>query len=133
SSRSSWRVASAGRSTWRSGPPNDRRHLRAQAAREEELMAVRKIKNHGKWVWLARVAYKKHRRAAFRATKEEARQAESDLLRQLKEDVASADREAAGPATLRALFEFYAEDMQARGKGEEGVDRVGYAAVAVGR
>jgi hypothetical protein len=36
-------------------------------------MAIRKIKNHGKWVWQARVAYRGLRRAAFRASKDEAR------------------------------------------------------------
>ena len=28
------------------------------------LMAIRRIKNHGKWVWQARVAYRGLRRAA---------------------------------------------------------------------
>jgi hypothetical protein len=36
-------------------------------------MAVKKIRNHGKWVWQARVAYRGRRRAAFRASKEAAR------------------------------------------------------------
>jgi hypothetical protein len=31
-------------------------------------MAVRRIKNHGKWVWQARVAFRGRRRAAFRDT-----------------------------------------------------------------
>jgi CO/xanthine dehydrogenase FAD-binding subunit len=48
-------------------------------------MSVRKIKNHGNWVWQARVAYQGLRKAAFRASKEEARAAEADLLRELKE------------------------------------------------
>ena len=38
-------------------------------------MSVRKIKNHGKLVWQARVAYKGRRRAAFRETKQAARDA----------------------------------------------------------
>lgn len=50
-------------------------------------MSVRKIKNHGKWVWQARVAYKGLRRAAFRATRDEARDAEDDLRRELKAEV----------------------------------------------
>jgi hypothetical protein len=40
-------------------------------------MAIRKIKNHGKWVWQARVAYRGLRCAAFRGSKDNARQAES--------------------------------------------------------
>lgn len=30
-------------------------------------MSVRKIRNHGKWVWQARVAYQGFRKAAFPA------------------------------------------------------------------
>jgi hypothetical protein len=47
-------------------------------------MAVRRIKNHGKWVWQARVAYAGLRKAAFRATKDEARDAEGELRSELK-------------------------------------------------
>ena len=38
-------------------------------------MSVRKIRNHGTWVWQARVAYRGARRSAIRETKELARQA----------------------------------------------------------
>jgi len=89
-------------------------------------MAIRKIKNHGKWVWQARVAYRGLRRAAFRASKDEARQAESDLLGALKAEAAQVEQHEQRPATLRHLLEFYALDMRARGKGEESVDRVDY-------
>jgi integrase len=89
-------------------------------------MAVRKIKNHGKWVWQARVAYRGLRRAAFRTSKDEARQAESDLLGALKAETAQAEQQGQRPATLRQLLEFYALDMRARGKGEESVGRVDY-------
>ena len=94
-------------------------------------MSVRKIKNHGKWVWQARVAYRGLRRAAFRATKEEARQAESELLQGLKVQTQQSAEAASRPATLRRLFEFYAADMRARGKGAESVGRVEYTARAV--
>lgn len=43
-------------------------------------MSVKRINNHGTWVWQARVAYMGRRRAAFRATKDEARTAEGELL-----------------------------------------------------
>jgi integrase len=89
-------------------------------------MAIRRIKNHGKWVWQARVAYRGLRRAAFKASKDEARQAESDLLAALKAETAQDDQEGQRPATLRQLLEFYALDMRARGKGEESVERVDY-------
>ena len=67
-------------------------------------MSVRKIKNHGKWVWQARVAYQGLRKAAFRATKEEARDAEAALLGELKAEAAEATAEAQRPATLRAAL-----------------------------
>lgn|SRR5262249_51595977 len=94
-------------------------------------MSVRKIKNHGTWVWQARVAYKGRRRAAFRETKDEARTAEGELLAALKSEHGQAEQQAAAPATLRQLFEFYAEDMQSRGKAEDSVERVEYTAHAV--
>jgi hypothetical protein len=40
-------------------------------------MSVRRIKNHGKWVYQARVAYRGRRKAAFRDPKEAARDAEN--------------------------------------------------------
>jgi integrase len=94
-------------------------------------MAVRRIKNHGKWVWQARVAYHGLRRAAFRASKDEARQAESDLLGALKAEAAQADQQDQRPATLRQLLEFYALDMRARGKGEGSVGCVHYTGRAI--
>lgn len=64
-------------------------------------MAVRRIRNHGKWVWQARVAYRGLRRAAFRTTKDEARDAERKLLRALKSIARQEEREASAPAALR--------------------------------
>src|SRR5438876_10168753 len=93
-------------------------------------MSVHKIKNHGKWVWQARVAYQGLRKAAFRASKDEARQAESDLLRELKEKAGQAEQEGQRPATLRQLFEFYVDDLEARGKGDD--SRVWAAQPALG-
>jgi integrase len=91
-------------------------------------MAVRRIKNHGKWVWQARVAYAGLRKATFRATKDEARDAEGELRSELKARAGQEEQEAQRPATLRQLLEFYALDMRARGKGEESVGRVEYTA-----
>ena len=94
-------------------------------------MPVRRIKNHGKWVWQARVAYRGRRRAAFRDSKEAARDAESELLRELKAEADHAEQATARPATLRQLLEFYALDMAARGKSEESVDRVDYTSRSI--
>lgn len=92
-------------------------------------MAVRYTTiNDGQKVWLARVAYQGRRRAKVCRTKEEARHAEGELLRDLKAEAARTEQEGARPATLRSLLEFYAADMHARGKGDESVDRVEYTA-----
>src|SRR3989442_6565181 len=96
-------------------------------------MAVRKIKNHGKWVWQARVAYKGRRRAAFRATKDEARTAEGELLAALKAEHGQTEQEAATPATLKQLFEFYVADLESRGKGDESIVRAAQTALVIER
>ena len=86
-------------------------------------MSVRRIKNHGTWVWQARVAYRGLRKAAFRPSKEEARDAEGELLRELKAKAAAGDQVDQAPATLRQLFAFYLEDLEARGKGADSIGR----------
>jgi integrase len=96
-------------------------------------MSVRRIKNHGTWVWQARVAYKGLRRAAFRPTKDEARTAEAELLRALKAEHGQADQAAAAPATLKQLFEFYVADLEARGKTPDSVVRAAQTADVIER
>lgn len=44
--------------------PTPSRSALAKGGREQTLMAVRKIRNHGKWVWQARVAKCAQRRLA---------------------------------------------------------------------
>jgi CO/xanthine dehydrogenase FAD-binding subunit len=66
-------------------------------------MSVRRIKNHGTWVWQARVAYRGLRKAAFRDSKEAARDAESELLRELKAQAEQAELEGLRPVTVKAL------------------------------
>jgi len=89
-------------------------------------MSVRRIKNHGTWVWQARVAYRGLRKAAFRPSKEAARDAEAELLQELKTKAGAQDQVDQAPATLRQLLKYYAEDLEGRGKGEESVGRVDY-------
>ena len=89
-------------------------------------MSVKRIRNHGQWVWQARVAYRGLRRSALRDSKEAARDAEAELLGALKAEHGQAEQETAAPATLRQLLAFYALDMRARGRGEESVERVDY-------
>jgi len=86
-------------------------------------MSVRRIKNHGRWVWQARVAYRGLRKAAFRNSKEEAREAEASLVQELKSRAGEAESRATRPATMKDLFEFYVGDLQARGKGPDSVGR----------
>jgi hypothetical protein len=66
-------------------------------------------------------------------TREAARQAESELLQDLKRRAAVETQAAAGPATVKALFEAYAADLEARGKGPDAIARITQAALAVER
>lgn len=86
-------------------------------------MSVRRIKLHGRRVWQARVAFQGLRTSAVRPTKEEARQAEAELLTRLKAEAAETERAEQAPATLRRLFEFYVADLEARGKGPDTIAR----------
>jgi integrase len=94
-------------------------------------MSIRAIKVNGRKVWQARVAFKGLRKSTIRPSKDEARQADADLLTELRERAGEAEQAGKAPATLRKLFEFYAEDMIERGKGDESVGRVEYTARAI--
>jgi len=94
-------------------------------------MALRRIKVNGRRVWQARVAYKGARKSTIRDSWEAARQAENELLSELKAKAAREEQAGAAPAILRTLLEAYAADMQARGKGEESVARVEHTARAI--
>lgn len=95
-------------------------------------MAIRHtIINGSHKVWLARVAYQGRRRAKVCRTKEEARHAEGELLRDLKAEAAKEEQEGARPATLKSLFEFYVADLEARGKSVDTVGRAVSTAKAV--
>jgi integrase len=96
-------------------------------------MSVRRVKNHGKWVWQARVAYRGLRKAAFRDSKEAARDAEGELLRELKAQAGQAEQEGLRPVTVKALFEFYVADLEARGKGADTIGRAASTAKAMER
>jgi integrase len=94
-------------------------------------MGVKRIRNHGRWVWQARVGHRGLRRSAFRDSRDAARAAQAELLRELKAEAAQAEQADARPATLRQLLEFYGLDMATRGKGEESVGRVDYTRRAI--
>src|SRR5262249_50572872 len=83
------------------------------------VVSVRRIRVNGRWVWQARVAFKGHRTSAICSTREGARQAEARLLQRLQIQNADAHRIAMGPAIMKALFEGYVADLEARGKAAE--------------
>lgn len=58
--------------------------------------------NDSQKVWLARVAYRGQRRAKVCKTKEEARHAEAELLKALKDEAGRIEAEGQRPATVRA-------------------------------
>lgn len=86
-------------------------------------MAVRQIKLRGRKIWQARVQFKGKRASRLCASRDEARQAEADLLREIGAETEREQAEGAAPATLRMLFEFYAADLEARGKGADTIIR----------
>ena len=55
-------------------------------------MSLRSIKVNGRKVWPARVAFKGLRKSTIRPTKGEARQAEADLLGDLRKQAGEASR-----------------------------------------
>ena len=96
-------------------------------------MAVKRVKVNRRWVWQARVAYEGERRSTIRETKPEAKIAEGQILTELKERAGRAAEETAKPATLRSLFELYAQDLVARGKGNDTLVRAVQTAHVVER
>ena len=69
------------------------------------------------------MAYRGLRKSTIRDSKDQARTAEAELLQELKAKAGQAAQQAEEPATLRSLFEAYAENLEARGKGAETVGR----------
>ena len=96
-------------------------------------MAIRRITVNGRKVWQARVRFHGLRTSTIRATKDDARQAEAELLQTLKTKRATAAEAAAAPATVRALFEAYAQRLADRGKGPDTIAVVAQTARAVER
>ena len=96
-------------------------------------MAIRHIRLNGRKVWQARVAYRGLRTSTIRPTKQAARDAEAELLQALKVRAGQAEKAGGRPATLRQLFEFYAADLEARGRGVDSIGRAVETARAVER
>jgi integrase len=96
-------------------------------------VSVRLIRLGKRKAWQARVAFRGLRSSAVRATKAEAREAEAALLQELRRR--AGDWTAAGrvPATMRALFEAYTQDLENRGKSEDTVARASQTATVIER
>jgi hypothetical protein len=96
-------------------------------------MPLRRVKVNGRTVWQARVAYEGLRRSIIRESREAARQAESELLAALRPKHATAETAAQESATLKALLDANTRDLEARGKGDETIERAASTALAVER
>src|SRR5262245_38658888 len=94
-------------------------------------MAIRRVLVNGRRVWQARVAYRGARKSRLCDSRDEARQAEAELLRTLKAAAEATAQAEAQPATLRQLFEAYVHDLEARGKSPDTVSRAAQTAVVV--
>jgi hypothetical protein len=82
-------------------------------------MSVRQVKVHGRKVWQARVAFQGLRSSRVCPSRDAAKLAQAELLQELKRRADQAEQAGLAPATLRQLFDAYAEDLEARAKGED--------------
>ena len=96
-------------------------------------MSVRRRKINGRWVYQARVAFQKRRTSAIRATREEARLAEGELLAALQAEVGAAETAERAPATVASMLDGYVENLRLRGKSPETLTAVRSAKSGVAR
>jgi integrase len=93
---------------------------------------IREVKVNGRRVWQARVAVRGLRKSRLCATFAAARTAKAELVKELQQRAAQADQVDMAPATLALLFASYAEDLAARGKGEETIERAAQTRAVLG-
>ncbi len=86
-------------------------------------MSVRQVRVRGKKRWQARVAYRGGRLSRLCDSKDEAKQAEADFLKELVAKAEQDTQAEAAPATLELLCEAYLLDLEARGKAPESILR----------
>ncbi len=86
-------------------------------------MSVRQVKVHGKKRWQARVAYQGQRLSRLCESKDEAKLAEADLLKELEAAAEQDAKEGAAPATVTQLCDAYILDLEARGKSPDSIIR----------
>jgi integrase len=95
-------------------------------------MAVKHITINGSQkVWMARISYHGIRLSRVCRTKEEARQAERELVAECRERAEQAEQKGIAPATMKQLCEYYVLDLERRGKHDE--ERTVTTALAIER
>jgi integrase len=94
-------------------------------------MAINRRKINGRKVWWVRVNYRRLNASRVCESKEVAKDAEAELREALRRKVEQAEQAGLQPATVKALFEAYVADLEARGKGEETVTRAAQTARVV--
>ena len=78
---------------------------------------------NGRKVWWVRVNYRGFNPSRVYENKEVAKDAEAALRKNLRREVEHTEQAGLQPATLKALFEAYVADLEARGKGPDTVVR----------
>jgi hypothetical protein len=93
-------------------------------------MAIYRKRINGRKVWWVRVNYRRLNASRVCESSEAAKNAEAELREGLRRKVEHTDRAGLQPATLKALFEGYVADLEARGKGPDTVGRAAQTAKA---
>jgi integrase len=94
-------------------------------------MAIYRKRINGRKVWWVRVNYRGLNASRVCESKEVAKDAEAALRATLRRKVEHTEQAGMQPATLKALFEAYVEDLVSRGKGNETVARAAQTATVV--
>lgn len=94
-------------------------------------MPIYHKKINGRKVWWVRVVYRGLNASRVCATREAAKDAESELRAALRRKLDQAEQSGLAPATVKQLFEAYVADLEARGKGPETIGRAAQTATTV--
>jgi len=94
-------------------------------------MAIYRKRINGRKVWWVRVNYRRLNASRVCESSEVAKDAEAELRAALRRRAEQTEQGGLRPATLKALFESYVEDLVNRGKGEETVTRAAQTAHVV--
>jgi integrase len=96
-------------------------------------MPIYRKKINGRKVYWVRVNYQRLHASRVCESREAAKDAEAELRDRLRKTVEQAEQAGQQPATLKALFEAYVEDLEARGKGPDTIGRAAQTATTVER